>query len=991
MKYLVAPCFLLLAVSLAPAQQAQHGLRVPEGFTIAEFAESQQANDIYCMTIDAKGRLLVSGRGYLRSLIDCDDDGKADTVIDFAKEPADGAMGMLWEDGYLYYVGDGGLRRVKEKDCKAAGPSELLRKIATGGEHSAHCIRRGPDGWLYLLCGNNSGVDKSFATTEKSPIRDPVAGTVLRFSPDFKQSEIVADGFRNPYGMDFNGDGELFTYDSDNERCVSLPWYEPTRFYHVIPGGHYGWRSPQRGDWWRLPPYSIDVVPPLVTLERGSPTGVACYRHTQFPEKYREGFFALDWTFGRIWFVSLKREGASYTARRELFLEAVGENGFAPTAAAVDPTTGDLYVSIGGRGTRGAVYRIRYDAGVKDAKPLKAIPGRIFGVTPDGLGIRNLGGESDWVRLRLLQAVYRHPAQSLRWTPTEVITEHWDSNDRMIQQAVVNLVPLLTAKERATLRVKAKTVQATLLLALGCVQAEPELARELALELLSEKRAVPATQLGILRLVQLLLGDLTERASKGTVWEGYTPAKAIDAKTRTAFLDKLREWPTSTPTVEDEALRTLAMLEDDDKDTLQSAVDLLTADAQALEDIHHLIVISRLKAIRDARMTAKIAATLLDLDRKLARANRDTHWPLRMRELHAALAKKDDKLNAALLGHRDFGRPEHVLWTQLDGFPRDKAAARFELTKKDTSYPWNAGLIRLLTTLPKEQSRPVLRKLWGEVGLDEVIVGELAASPDAEDRSRFLEAIGSPQQATVRTGLKALRTLPDKSDAQTLLALVQATRRLGDEKEAKPLLEELTDYLTKLTGEKKGIDRAAWVKWFQTKYPDEGKKLYQSDGVDVAAWTKRLAALDWAQGDVERGRQVHIKASCASCHSGAQALGPDLHGSTGRFSRDDLFTAILQPSKDVSARYRTVILTTKDDKPYQGIIVYEATDSVMLQTGAATTIRLDNKTVTSKRTSLVSLMPTGLLDKLSDKEIIDLYAYLKSLQPRQKRRRRELR
>jgi glucose/arabinose dehydrogenase len=73
-------------------------------------------------------------------------------------------------------------------------------------------------------------------------------------SPDLKASEVVADGFCNPYGMDFNADGALFTFDSDNERCVSLLWYEPTRFYHVIPGGHHGWLSPQRAKFWPTPP-----------------------------------------------------------------------------------------------------------------------------------------------------------------------------------------------------------------------------------------------------------------------------------------------------------------------------------------------------------------------------------------------------------------------------------------------------------------------------------------------------------------------------------------------------------------------------------------------------------------------------------------------------------------------------------------------------------------------------------------------------------------
>ena len=67
---------------------------------------------------------------------------------------------------------------------------------------------------------------QSNATLPTSPIKDPVAGCMLRFPPDFKGCEIVADGFRNAYGFDFNSDGEWFTFDSDNERCVSLPWYE---------------------------------------------------------------------------------------------------------------------------------------------------------------------------------------------------------------------------------------------------------------------------------------------------------------------------------------------------------------------------------------------------------------------------------------------------------------------------------------------------------------------------------------------------------------------------------------------------------------------------------------------------------------------------------------------------------------------------------------------------------------------------------------------
>src|SRR5439155_5687668 len=132
---------------------------------------------------------------------------------------------LLWEGSVLYCVGDGGLRRYRVADGgdRAAGPSELLRAFRTGGEHEAHMLRRGPDGWLYLLCGDHAGIDRSFATRPTSPIRDPIGGCVVRFTPDFTGSEIVAHGFRNAYRMDFNADGELFTFDSDNERCVALP------------------------------------------------------------------------------------------------------------------------------------------------------------------------------------------------------------------------------------------------------------------------------------------------------------------------------------------------------------------------------------------------------------------------------------------------------------------------------------------------------------------------------------------------------------------------------------------------------------------------------------------------------------------------------------------------------------------------------------------------------------------------------------------------
>jgi putative heme-binding domain-containing protein len=192
------------------------------------------------------------------------------------------------------------------------------------------------------------------------------------------------------------------------------------------------------------------------------------------------------------------------------------------------------------------------------------------------------------------------------------------------------------------------------------------------------------------------------------------------------------------------------------------------------------------------------------------------------------------------------------------------------------------------------------------------------------------------------------------------------------------LRDRLLARLTKVAGTKLASAAAA-LAWLAKHHPEQARLLSTSDGVDVAAWRRRLDRIAWDRGDAKRGQAVYTKASCASCHSGAAALGPDLAGVTGRFSRDDLFTAILQPSKDVSPRYRTTQLTTARGQVYQGIIIYEAVDSVILQTGPATTVRLGHAQITERRLTATSLMPTGLLDRLSDGEIADLYVYLKSL------------
>jgi putative membrane-bound dehydrogenase-like protein len=995
-------CIAWLALAAAAADD-RLGLRVPAGFEVIEVADSALANDIYRMTLDPRGRIVVAGRGYIRTLVDDDGDGRAERAINFADGPRDGAMGLLWEGDTLYVTGDGGLRRYHDRDGdgRADGPSELIRAMKTGGEHNAHAIRRGPDGWLYVICGNFTGIDASYASLATSPIRAPIAGCVLRFTPDLKASEIVADGFRNPYGMDFNPDGELFAFDSDNERCVSLPWYEPTRFYHVISGAHHGWRAPQRGDFWRVPPEDPDVTPPLITLGWGSPTGVVCYRHDRFPARYRGGFFLLDWTFGKVHFVTLERAGASYNARPEVFAEAVGSNGFAPTDVVVHPDTGDLYLSVGGRGTRGAVYRVRYagDAEALDRGPgatQPALASRSLDWRPELLAAAATG--DDPARLRGLIAIRRHRDKLAGEEVRSAIEANWSHPDRAIRRAAVGLIAELDGPAQQSLGERAWAPAARATYALGIAAADPTGALVAALRLVDDAGVAAGTRLDAVRAVQLGLGGLTAASLRGTVWEGYSSRRdlpwpaGLDAGPahllETTTLAVLRHaYPSGSAALDRELSRTLAMVRDEAPETLEKVASRLDEAAHPVAEMHDLIVLARLRAPRPAAVTARVAAALLSLDRKLdgRRLHRDRYWPLRMAELHAELARRDPGLNAALLAAVEFGRPGHALFALAPGFDRQRAAEIFlTRARADDAYSWSPDLVELVGGLDPERSFPVLRALWGRAGVDEAILEVLANHPKVDDRSKFLEGLGSPQWATVSRGLDALealsRTTKNQEDGDLLLALVRALGRIPDGKESAAMKERIARSLRRVAGTSApGTDRAAWVAWLAQARPDLAQRLGGADGVDLPRWQERLSRIDWPAGAAGRGREVFVKTGCAACHSGGRALGPDLRGAGGRFARDDLFTAILQPSRDVSARYQTTLVATADGQVYQGMIVYEAVDGVILQTGATSTIRLAGDQIAARRDAPGSLMPAGLLDKLSDREIADLYAFLKSL------------
>ncbi|WP_237607673.1 c-type cytochrome [Roseimaritima sediminicola] len=138
------------------------------------------------------------------------------------------------------------------------------------------------------------------------------------------------------------------------------------------------------------------------------------------------------------------------------------------------------------------------------------------------------------------------------------------------------------------------------------------------------------------------------------------------------------------------------------------------------------------------------------------------------------------------------------------------------------------------------------------------------------------------------------------------------------------------------------------------------------------------------QPDYERGKQMFAAAQCYKCHRmGTQGgiLGPDLTGAGGRFSPKDLLVAIVDPNQSVSDQYAATQFLTDAGQVVVGKIVNMNGNNIqvltnMLDPSSLTAVNRD--TVESAQLSKTSMMPTGLIDTLSEQEIKDLMAYLRA-------------
>jgi putative heme-binding domain-containing protein len=157
----------------------------------------------------------------------------------------------------------------------------------------------------------------------------------------------------------------------------------------------------------------------------------------------------------------------------------------------------------------------------------------------------------------------------------------------------------------------------------------------------------------------------------------------------------------------------------------------------------------------------------------------------------------------------------------------------------------------------------------------------------------------------------------------------------------------------------------------------------------------RRPRTEWALADLEasvvglekgrsfvHGRELFRTASCISCHKmgdAGNAFGPELAKLEAKMTPLEITRHILEPSLKIEEKYRSTTLLTDDGRSITGLVVEETPTEVAIvenPVAKADPVRIKKSDIDERSTSPVSIMPKGLLDKLTRDEVLDLIAYV---------------
>ncbi len=892
---------------------------------------------------DSPEKARFRGRDRISIFTDRDGDGTFETERTFvdglnittAVVRGRGGVWVLSPPQLLFYAD------ANEDDAPDGPPVVKLDGFNLEDTHSvANSLRWGPDGWLYGAVGSTVSADITRPGLDRAPIAHLTGQGIWRYHPESARFEVYAEGGGNTFGVEIDAKGRVFSGHNGGN----------TRGFHYVQGGYHRKGFDKHGE--LSNPYAFGFFPAMPHPDVARFThNFVIYEGGTLPPRYHGKLIGTDPMNHWLPVAELTPRGSTFATRDVDAALRPGDRRFRPVDIKHGPD-GALYVTDWrdlqvnhyrnheGQITRedGRIYRLRA-AG-----------------TPAGYAPFDLGRESSLALLALLE----DPNRWRRETARQVL------GDRRDQSLIAPLRAILDAG----------TVGQRSLEALWALHLSGGFDAATALPLLGHPD--PHVRAWTVRL----LGDEPPPGPALARALADLATREPNVEVRGQLAATARRLPAAS------ALPVLEALLGRDEDVADPYVPLQLW--WAME--------SKVATDRDAVLALFATASEHSLwTRPLVRS----HLAARlMRRFAAAGGTADLQAAARLLGaapdevsrrallegfEQAFeGRALPVLPPALvEALVRAGGGSPALRVRQGSPEARREGLARLADPTSPALDRVRLAQAFGEVPYPPAaaVLARLVAEPAPALRPAVLAAAAAYPDSAVTEAL--LRAWEGLAPSERPLALsVLASRRASAEAllgaitsgkiPARALPRELQDQLRRVDG--------------GTLAPAVDALFGPPPEASAAEFEREIArVVDVARagrGSPYQGRDLYAR-QCAACHR-LHGKGGDLGPDLTPYPREDLANLVLNivhPSAELREGYAPFLVTTKAGATHTGFLARQDSERIVLRDLAGISLAVERSQLAALRSLGRSLMPEGLLAGLSDGELRDLFAYLRTTQP----------
>lgn len=940
-------------------QAAVENMTLQDGFQANVYAAEPMVTQPMAFCWDDRGRMWIaenrdyedrqkgfanSGDSRIIILEDTDRDGVADSRKVFAEGipfPAAIAVGFngLWlgaPPNLLFLPDEDGDDRADMDDVQVRLTGWGIRDR----HETLNSFHWGPDGWLYgcqgyatpSQVGKPKGKGKLYRHQDPFPESfdfegEPVDinGGVWRYHPTKDRFEVVAHGFSNPWGLDYDAKGQLFI-----SACV-IP-----HLWHVIPGGIY---HRQGGSHFNPHVYS-DIRTIADHRHRSAHGGARIYLSDALPEKYH----------GRIFMANIHEHAVLTDILRPAGSGFVGVHGDDFLLANNAQWIG-FSMEIG---PEGCVYVLDWhDADICGKEVLNKETGRVFRVVPEQSAANDWKGRYDDLNTLDDVALAELQLSPSAWHArrARLILQSRAAQRALSEECVTALNRIFHEDENSDWRLRAmwalhvidRLHDSTLMQSLD--DYDPHV-RAWAIQLLCEDMrpsSDAASQFATMAqsdpspVVRLYLASALQRMTSAQAWS-IVEALVMHSEDETDHNLPKMIWFGLEPLVEQDPKRAVALATNSQLSMITRHVARRMADGDRLEELLDGLQVTH----------ASTQQMLLGLRDALEGMN-DVTPPSNWADVYAKLqAQSGPEARIGLELAQKFGDSaanDRMMKTLQDESAGD--AARLQALQALASQR-NEQLAALLPQL-LEDPQFRLEAIRASTIVDDESVGKLLLNM-YPDQTEELKAEIVQAMAT-RSGYGRLLTDAIESG--------EVPRRDIPAYTARTLRRVVGNGFVEVWGAIDGLDadeQAAFAKY---------RALLSENALDSA--------------DPSRGRAVFNR-TCVACHKlygEGGMVGPDITGAN-RGNIEYLLGNILTPSAEIQDAYKMHLVLTDDGRVYSGIPAGESDRQLRLRVANRDEpVVIAKSEIESREIAPVSMMPSGMLKTLSDREVLDLIAYLR--------------